>query len=503
MSLTIGIRFLTGYCAAARLKTDPTPEWPPHPARIYMALAAAYFECLPDDAERQALCWLESLDPPLIQFGDQVEKVQAKATTTYVPTNDGGSVGKGGTIQSLPTLKRHRAERLFPRTHLPKSQDCMFLCWPDADPVEADRHRPALSRLCGLVARIGHSTSLVQLWLADRPPDDLLTYAPDDRGTKLRVVARTSGTIDRLSTAFKTPPYRPSIRSAQGYATRRPVPSAAAKTVFNDRLELFRIESAGSSFRWLQLETTLALARTLRDAILERCPVQPPPESISGHAADGKPLESPHIAILPLAYVGHEHADGHLMGVGVALPRSMGEADEHALIDALDQIADVDGQKGTGLGFDVKRFPGLGQWRLIRQGIFDEFRVNLQADRWTAFPDGCRRWASVTPVVFDHHGKSRSKAQYLEECAGLVAESISRVVEGAKVERIRLTPISPILGVPPASDFPRLKRKDGSERRHTHVEIFFDREVIGPLLIGAGRYRGYGFCRPMPEGGMS
>ena len=45
MSLVIGIRFLTGYCVAARSKTDLNPEWPLHPARLFMGLSAAYFEC--------------------------------------------------------------------------------------------------------------------------------------------------------------------------------------------------------------------------------------------------------------------------------------------------------------------------------------------------------------------------------------------------------------------------------------------------------------------------
>ncbi len=49
----------------------------------------------------------------------------------------------------------------------------------------------------------------------------------------------------------------------------------------------------------------------------------------------------------------------------------------------------------------------------------------------------------------------------------------------------------------PAHAFPRLRRKDGSERRHSHAILIFDEPVRGPILIGAGRYRGYGLCRPL------
>jgi CRISPR-associated protein Csb2 len=122
MSVTIGIRFLTGYCAAARSKTDPRPEWPPHPARVYMALAAAYFECEQDEDAKQALEWLESLEAPALRYSPQC--LANESTPTFVPMNDSRAVSKGGTIQTIPSLKRHRAERLFPRTHLPPEQDC-------------------------------------------------------------------------------------------------------------------------------------------------------------------------------------------------------------------------------------------------------------------------------------------------------------------------------------------------------------------------------------------
>ena len=61
-----------------------------------------------------------------------------------------------------------------------------------------------------------------------------------------------------------------------------------------------------------------------------------------------------------------------------------------------------------------------------------------------------------------------------------------------------------VRGVSAAPQFPRIIRKrDGKvdgEHRHTHVIAEFDRPVIGPVLIGAGRYRGYGLLRPLHEG---
>jgi CRISPR-associated protein Csb2 len=42
-----------------------------------------------------------------------------------------------------------------------------------------------------------------------------------------------------------------------------------------------------------------------------------------------------------------------------------------------------------------------------------------------------------------------------------------------------------------------VRRKDGSERRHAHAILVFDEFVVSSVLLGAGRYRGYGLCRPM------
>lgn len=500
MSLVLGIRFLTGYCVAARSKTDEQPEWPPHPARVFMALAAAHFECFDESqATAAALRWLERLgDPHLL--------VPCLATidadvVTYVPMNSSSSVAKGGPLQSLPSLSRRRDERRFPRKHLPEPFDCVYLAWPDAEPGE---HRDALAKLCSAVGRIGHSSSLVSMWLAETLPeasDDWELLQADDLRPKRRLRVPAAGTLDRLVQAFQAPPHRATVTTSRGYSTVSPADAELPTTLFDPSLELFRLESAGPRFRWLQLETTLALAQTLREAILANCR-EPIPESISGHRPDGSPSQRPHLAILPLPHVDNPYADGHLLGVAIAVPRDMPSPDQQILGEALDRIAsEGELRTGTGLGFDARRFPGLGQWTLTRPTVFDQSRVALSPDTWTKPQGGARAWATVTPFVFDHHSKAKSKAAYLEEAAELVREAIGRVAPAAEFEAVQVTDISPLQGVPPARDFPRLRRKDGSERRHLHVVVQFAQPLVGPLIAGAGRYRGYGFFRPLHERG--
>ena len=58
---TLGIHYLTG-CAVAtdRTSVGQTPEFPPHFGRVFMAMAATYFETRGNEEERAALEWLEA-----------------------------------------------------------------------------------------------------------------------------------------------------------------------------------------------------------------------------------------------------------------------------------------------------------------------------------------------------------------------------------------------------------------------------------------------------------
>jgi CRISPR-associated protein Csb2 len=63
----LGIRYLNGFAAASEPDARDRPEWPPHPARVFMALVAAHFETGADSSERVALEWIETLSPPRLR----------------------------------------------------------------------------------------------------------------------------------------------------------------------------------------------------------------------------------------------------------------------------------------------------------------------------------------------------------------------------------------------------------------------------------------------------
>ena len=100
----------------------------------------------------------------------------------------------------------------------------------------------------------------------------------------------------------------------------------------------------------------------------------------------------------------------------------------------------------------------------------------------------------MTPVALNRHfdGDDQWKRS---------AESVKDMCEHIGLPRPRevlLQPVSLAEGVPHAREFPQLVRKrDGGRRRHHHAVVIFSEPVSGPVLIGVGRFRGYGLCRPI------
>lgn len=172
------------------------------------------------------------------------------------------------------------------------------------------------------------------------------------------------------------------------------------------------------------------------------------------------------------------------MGMGITLPDRLEREDRREALRAVARI------ERLVLG-------RLGTWR-IASVIAAEPAWNLRSDVWTAYPVGATHWSTVTPIVFDRHPKEADRSSYHREVASMIAQACVRV-RLPEPRDVIVTAVSAYLGVPPAHVFPRLQRKDGSQRRHAHAILVFDRPVCGPILLGAGRYRGYGLCRPLRD----
>lgn len=601
--LALGIRYLTGYAVATDVAHREQAEWPPHPARVYMAMTAAVFETGEDAEERAALEWLEEQPPPALHVSGHVKR---KVVQVYVPVNDTRpeDLKKNKTIKELekatspisaeqakkwraqidknaksaivaPTAARlalfdaisntldsieddeeeqelramlselhtqiqdtdiknfepealavipryrPRRERTLPSVR-PHS-DSLFLLWRDADP--SDMVLQALNNLCRKVTRIGHSASLVQMWVETNPPE--ATLLPADFG-ELRLRVPSDGALAYLEQAFngseieeyahlkasieaskgterkqliqecekrfgdKEPvSLRPVISTWQAYRRVTATTTAPAKPVqgaFDRELLIFSVSDGPV----IGLESTWRLMTCMHKTMLEIC--DPTPEWISGHTAAGKPSDQPHVACLPLAFVAAPHADGHLLGIGLAIPRDI---DARKRGQALGKL--LINEEGMPRELTL-RAGRLGKWTLIQEARPSP-PVALRSATWTGPSD---IWATVTPIALDRHPKTNRRNDregWSREVAEIIADSCVRQglprPSGVDVDKTAWHLGAPRAARGKSAGYPLMPVKEGQHaRQQIHAWLRFDQPVEGPLLLGAGRYRGYGLCRP-------
>jgi CRISPR-associated protein Csb2 len=199
------------------------------------------------------------------------------------------------------------------------------------------------------------------------------------------------------------------------------------------------------------------------------------------------------VAFFPLPYVGFEFADGHVLGLGIAVPRNI----------RLESCATREEELRRFMGplfFD----PNTGEerpitlwekqawrWQLERE-MRERPPLTLQRSNWTK---ASRTWASVTPVVLHHHPKKREG-------------DIERIVKEAFVsalfpepEFVSVRSVSAVEGAGHAMGLPPFTEGGANLCRYqTHVVARFKQAVCGPMLVGRGRFRGYGLFRPMADG---
>jgi CRISPR-associated protein Csb2 len=131
----------------------------------------------------------------------------------------------------------------------------------------------------------------------------------------------------------------------------------------------------------------------------------------------------------------------------------------------------------------------LWEWKLERQTA-DYPPFTLRAQTWTG-PSA--EWASVTPVVLHHYPK-RGRANDVEKILYQAFESAGLPHPVA----LRITPVSVFEGAGHVKSMPEFN--EGGEklcRYQVHVVVTFPSQVEGPVLVGRGRFRGYGLLRPL------
>ncbi|MEV4888769.1 type I-U CRISPR-associated protein Csb2 [Nonomuraea sp. NPDC055795] len=455
--MALHVRLRHGRYDAGALSPS-APEWPPHPARVFCALVAS----ADSDEDWQALRWLERSDPP---------QVWADATATptrtdgYVVTNQ---TSPSGGSQTWPGRTNG------PRTRVASTPqgDSFAIVWPqvDAEP----RFLTRLERMARRVPYIGRSTSQAELTAASEIPQTRpawTQWAPT-RMSPSAVNLRTPypGYVDALRETYEQGgrawevargvPYAPVVEEVS--------PAESASSPWDDVM-IWAFDKPTARIGGDQL---LRLTTTLRKAVLHHVGTEVPPQ-VSGHGADDRP----HVAFLALPDVGHPQADGHLMGVALAVPRDMPAAQWQYLVRSV-------------IGSDPLTWlaPWQGRQVSLRYGA-DPRRRTLKARTWQGPAEGVRSWVTATPMVTD--GMMRARRSVEE----LVAKSLARVgcPEPADLEVSTAPLTNGAVWRPRQGTMPEGR----PNRPMVHVRVTFKQPYVGPLIAGSMRYLGLGLFVPL------
>jgi CRISPR-associated protein Csb2 len=136
--------------------------------------------------------------------------------------------------------------------------------------------------------------------------------------------------------------------------------------------------------------------------------------------------------------------------------------------------------------------PRVGRFDLDRLSPEQNALYNLRAATWMK---PARRWSSVTPILLDRFPKKGRNS-----IGAIIARSCENVGLPRPLE-VFAARCSSLHGVEPSFRFVTQRRSPSAPnaRLYTHVEVTFEQEVAGPILLGAGRHFGLGLMRPLQE----
>ncbi len=554
--LVLAVELLGGRYVATAYNDRNVAEWPPHPARLFSALVCTWAEEAVvgsvDDRELAALTWLEEQVPPDILCSGSRDVARRSVAPVYVPVNDvsvvrepnrsrldealakhrGSTDSKARdklerdiaklekkladdtlkaiappdkygeadlTLRILPDL-RSKQPRTFPSI-TPLAPRVLFQ-WPDVNPDS--KVVAGLSALASRLVRLGHSSSLVAARLVDgneaaRLSADLTLFqARGESGTLvLRWVG--PGQVDRLRAAFERhgetePRVLPArfVRYSEGQETGQRFPEHSG---FDPDVIVF----ARVGGPRLPIVSTVGVARQFRRALLSVAE-EPIDEALSGHTPEGTPSQAPHVAIVPLPYVGSAHADGTLLGVAMVLPRVLSPASRRAVLRAVGALEKAQGRPEEETPDIPLRLGDAGTLELQRVAWGEHPRMTLRSTTWT---QPSRYWVSATPVALDsnpgdlHDPDATKRAAAFELARESVRTSVLRIglPQPLEIDVVRSTVLT---GSAKPRSFPRFPVETKKlQRLLVHVRLTFQTPVLGPVILGAGRFFGLGLCLPV------
>ena len=235
-------------------------------------------------------------------------------------------------------------------------------------------------------------------------------------------------------------------------------------------------EDNGSVVAWLLLDRAISgrrltpLTALLKAAILSRHQMRhgEPPAVLHGHGINGNGYDLARFLALP--DVGYPRSRGRIHGMALWLPPGCDAVVRQRARDAAFTVRSL-----TGRGLDVSVIPRDNEPRPHA----------ATPARWTR---SARCWVTAFPALHERRGRL-DLAQVSRWCehAGLPAPARFRsartpLVRGA----VDLAPVE-------------VNRPGRPGLPYSHVKLWFEEPVAGPVVIGAGRQRGLGLCVPVDD----
>ena len=398
-------------------------------------------------------------------------------------------------------LPDHRVKqpRTFPSV-TPDDPQVYFRWNIDTSEEVAKNHIQSLSNIAERVVNIGHSSSFVSCSIVDDCPLPNLQPKSDGR-TVLRIPGPEQ--VDQLLESYRrhggTEPRVLPCRFQRYSNTKEKTSFSPYQSVFSDDWVILR--QVGGT----RLSTTLGveIATALRSALMVYSE-QPPPELLSGHDRESKPTTHPHLALVPLPFVGHRYASGENLGVALVFPRSAEAEDRRSVLLALHRWESEQRECHEDPENDNPSLPLL----LGHRGVMELERVEwghaiqktLRSSTWCQHST---HWRTATPIALDRNpgnlfSKNPKESQAAYESAESIVATSCTYIGLPTPCRVEIHPSVTMQGVRKArafSPFPRSPHK--SRRVLVHASLEFESPVEGPLLLGSGRYYGLGLCRPI------
>lgn len=434
--ISLRVELLSGAFHAAN-HTLRSPEWPPHPDRVFQALTATLHKMGNQADHRAALLAIEGA-AWRITASDAIDR---PPLAHYVPRNEDPGSGKGSHNPAFSTTRTK--ER-----HLP-------VCEPDHPVVhfqlDAICDANTLDSLARGVTRLGRSPVVMAL-TSSPPPPRWEPLATGVSGAELMLRTPYVGRLADLEAAF-----RAGTRANFRWAGYRRCDQLRAETA--QRGEFSTLLILGASGRGVDGLRAAVLIDVARRTVLSKCP-DPLPAWLSGHNPDGSRLRESHLGIIPIVFSG-QHGDGRIMGIGLAIPSHVDQSEARSTLHIL-----------------LRDGLHLANQHWLPANIRSR---TTESETWTR---PATVWATATPMEL----RRRDRRQALEIAEEWAMRAGLPKPVGA---RFRSEPF--MAGAFHAASYAPGKRP----RFRIHALIEWASPISGPVVLGMGRYRGFGLMRPV------